>query len=358
MEALKKEIIKLHSLNYLFNNKYENIENDVSYIKQFDITLGQQIKRLKEYEEYQYLKSYLLPNIRLPLVDIKLSQKIEKDLIALDRFCYKEGESEKLHFKDISRCLKQDRFKDNYFYHDVFFYCDKEKIDKNNAIKLALLSQNKRVFDLIANKGSEFKERINQDFSHFEEIKIEIKELLKYGIPSDSFFVAMIWGSKDKNEFNQIRHEIRDIKEIMKTPNENINIKNKWVMAYLAQHKHSDWLLEEHYFNNQLLLNLFDVKKEFETSVKEKFNAFQSRVFNQHWLEKNEITGEKIELEKMSEDLMFLSEIKQANVDPRLFQIKIPKEQNKSIKKFIKSLNEYKVNDKKLKITKKKTYSY
>lgn len=55
---------------------------------------------------------------------------------------------------------------------------------------------------------------------------------------------------------------------------------------------------------------------------------------------------------------MFLNEIKQASIDPRFFQIKIPKEKNRSIKKFIKSLNEYKVNDEKLKITKKKTFLY
>lgn len=259
---LKKQIIDLNTLNHYFLDKYVGIENDIEFIRKFDITLGQQLKRLKDYEEYQILKPYLLPKTFLSLMDIKLLNKIKSDIVALERFAFKEDEiDEKSHFKDVERCLKQERFKDNYFYHDVFVHCKSERIEYYDSIKLVLLKKTKNLNEEIGVISLKFAEKYISEDKDVNIVLEETNSVKELGVNPNEIAYHLLWFSKSENDFEKIKLTIKNFdlnKVFMVSDNVIDKENNKIFLECIKQEKEEllNLVLNDNKCSNFLLNNV------------------------------------------------------------------------------------------------------
>lgn len=339
---MKEKLIEqrkiLNTINHYFLMKYDNIENDVLEIKKYNITLGQQIQRLKEYEEYKILKPYLVKKTYLPLLDLKLLKKISLDIDALKRFSFYDGEvNDKAHFKDVTRCLKQERFKNNFFYDDVFIFCNKTRIEYYDGIKLSLIKNQEKMNLLITNFVEDNVEKYESGIYTINDIEENANFLKNYAIKKDVIWYSLLWKAKDHQELNNIKLKISDFEiekafSFMPKMNDNLNI----VFLDTITKEDKIKLLDSTIINNKLLsilkieeiIKLKDIKKIVH-------NCF-IRSLKQNKVNIRSLEGEVVNID-LKDELSFLIHTNELDFDK--IKIKSNQKQTKTIKNFIKTFN-------------------
>lgn len=328
IDKIQKHLIFFNTVNHYFEEKYNGIEGDIEYIMKFDVTLGQQLKRLGEYEEYKILSPYMLPETIKKLVNESLLEKIETDLIALERFTFKEGEENKsAHFKDVARCLKQERFNDNIFKKDVFIYCADVEINYLNGIKLFFLKQHNILSELL----SDFTEKIIQDYNDngMVSIKENVKKLEEFGVNKKKIYYALLWSAKTNKDFHEIKNQIKDYnhEEALKT-SYRFQKSDSILFEQLALNKKESWL-ENISINNNILSDIF-YSEELTYNDKNLLEKTEKRMKRHNWLMINEINNEKLSVNIEKE----WSLLKDKNL-----KIKGKKTDQKVIKQLFKEIN-------------------